>query len=288
MAKKDNTNNELSVFSTQDINKLEECSRNIIEAQMKSDGLAETIAANLYIIHRKKLYEIDDFKNIYDYAKERFDISRGTVSDSIGVFERFGNKEAYKIEGKYAEYNFSTLMRMKKLSDEEIEKCGIGPTMSRKEVIACIEKLKDEKAKENALPDFEKRWGDVYKKYTEAQPESIERIKKIEESVPDFFKKDYVRTASDYEELIKMAESEIEALTESSVVEQSESSPVELESINSDGKVMRVIEINMSDHLKNGKLNKKEILDLIWDKIEHADYITLTVEQPIAQENTAD
>ena len=51
---------------------------------------------------------------------------------------------------------------------------------------------------------------------------------------------------------------------------------------------MRVIEINMADHLKNGKLNKKEILDLIWDKIEHADYITLTVEQPIAQENTAD
>lgn len=286
MAKKDNTNNELSVFSTQDINKLEECSRNILEAQMKSDGLAETIAANLYIIHRKKLYEIDDFKNIYDYAKERFDISRGTVSDSIGVFERFGNKEAYKIEGKYAEYNFSTLMRMKKLSDEEIEKCGISPTMSRKEVIACIEKLKDEKAKENALPDFEKRWGDVYKAYTEAQPESIERIKKIEETVPDFFKKDYTRTASDYEELIKMAESEVEALTESSTVEQEENAG--LESIESDGKVMKVIEIKMADHLKDGKLNKKEIMDMIWDKIEHADYVTLTVEQPIAKENTAD
>lgn len=279
MSKKNNTaqNNELSVFSTQDINKLEECNRNILEAQMKSDGLAETIAANLYIIHRKKLYEIEDYKNIYDYAKDRFDISRGTVSDSIGVFERFGNKEAYKIEGVYGEYNFSTLMRMKKLTDEEIEKAGITPAMSRKEVIACIEKLKDEKAKENALPDFEKRWGDVYKKYTEAQPESIERIKKIEESVPDFFKKDYVRTPSDYEDLIKMVESEIEALTESSAVEQEENAG--LESIESDGKVMKVIEINMADHLKNGKLNKKEILDMIWDKIEHADYITLTIEE---------
>lgn len=273
---KNNTveNNELSVFSTQDINKLEECSRNIIEAQMKSDGLAETIAANLYIIHRKKLYEIEDFKNIYDYAKERFDISRGTVSDAIGVFERFGNKESYKIEGKYAEYNFSTLMRMKKLSDEEIEKAGINATMSRKEVIACIEKLKDETAKENALPDFEKRWGDVYKKYTEAQPESIERIKKIEESVPDFFKKDYVRTASDYEELIKMAESEIEALTENSTVE--------LESIESDGKTMKVVEIAMAEHLKDGKPNKKELMELIWNSIKDAEHITLTIEQNIA------
>lgn len=273
---KNNTveNNELSVFSTQDINKLEECSRNIIEAQMKSDGLAETIAANLYIIHRKKLYEIEDFKNIYDYAKERFDISRGTVSDAIGVFERFGNKESYKIEGKYSEYNFSTLMRMKKLSDEEIEKAGINATMSRKEVIACIEKLKDETAKENALPDFEKRWGDVYKKYTEAQPESIERIKKIEESVPDFFKKDYVRTASDYEELIKMAESEIEALTENSTVE--------LESIESDGKTMKVVEIAMAEHLKDGKPNKKELMELIWNSIKDAEHITLTIEQNIA------
>lgn len=278
---KNNTvvNNELSVFSTQDINKLEECSRNILEAQMKSDGLAETIAANLYIIHRKKLYEIDDFKNIYDYAKERFDISRGTVSDSIGVFERFGNKEAYKIEGKYAEYNFSTLMRMKKLTDEEIESAGITATMSRKEVIACIEKLKDEKAKENALPDFEKRWGDVYKKYTEVQPESIERIRKIEEAVPDFFKKDYVRTVSDYEELIKMAEEQVEVLTPA----QDENSAVELESIESDGKTMKVVEIAMADHLKDGKPNKKELMELIWNSIKDAEHITLTIEQ-----NTAD
>lgn len=271
--------NELSVFSTKDINKLEECSRNIIEAQMKSDGLAETIAANLYIIHRKKLYEIEDFKNIYDYAKERFDISRGTVSDSIGVFERFGNKESYKIEGKYGEYNFSTLMRMKKLSDEQIEKAGINATMSRKEVIACIEKLKDETEKENALPDFEKRWGDVYKKYTEAQPESIERIKKIEETVPDFFKKDYVRTASDYEELIKMAEEQVEVLTPV----KDGNSAVELESIESDGKIMKVVEIAISDHLKDGKPNKKELMELIWNSIKDAEHITLTIEQ-----NTAD
>lgn len=283
MAKKDNTTNELSVFSTQDINKLEECSRNILEAQMKSEGLAETIAANLYIIHRKKLYEIEDYKNIYDYAKETFDISRGTVSDAIGVFERFGNKETYKVEDKYSEYNFSTLMRMKKLSEEEIEKAGITPVMSRKEVIACIEKLKDEKAKENALPDFEKRWGDVYKQYTVAQPDSIERIKKIEETVPDFFKKDYSRTVSDYEELIKMAEAEIEAISLDGAFEQSDSSAVELESIESDGKTMKVVEIAIADYLKDGKPNKKELMELIWNSIKDAEHITLTIEQ-----NTAD
>lgn len=283
MANETNTTKkpELSVFSTQDMVKLQECSLKIKEAQGKAEGLAETIAANLYIIQHNKLYEIDDYTNIYDFAKERFDISRGTVSDAIGVFERFGNKETYEIHHKYSEYNFSTLMRMKKLSDEEIEKAGINPTLSRKEVIAAIEVLKDATAKERALPDFEKRWGDVYKKYTESQPDSIERIKKIEDTVPDFFKKDYVRTASDYEELIKMADSEISQLLENSTAEQEENSTDENKSelfVNPSGNEANVIEITIADHCKNGKPNKKELMDMIWNSIKDATKITLVIE----------
>lgn len=122
------------VFSSNEISQLSQLGQEIERAQGQADGLARTIAGALYVIQAKKLYEIESYKNIYEYAEQVHGISRGTCSDAINVFKRFGdpdNKRSLKAE--YQNYAFRCLIMMKKLDDETIGRLRLTPETGSKE-----------------------------------------------------------------------------------------------------------------------------------------------------------
>lgn len=170
----------------------------IRDSQDKSEGLAERIAANLLYIREKKLYMLEEAgsfeekKGFSQWVESVIGISSGTASDSANTFARFGSLETMQLKPEYQAFAFSSLMKMKKLSDEAIERAGIVPTMSRVQIVQAIEGLKvlelEDKQKEEvqsalnlAIEQFRLIAGNKYKvlgKVLEAaMPEYPEHVK---------------------------------------------------------------------------------------------------------------
>lgn len=149
-----------TVFSNTEINKFEELTQRIHDAQVQADGLARVIAGSLYMIKQKKLYEIESFKNIYEYGEQRHGISRGTVSDAINVFKRFGSRDnKLELAEPWGNYPWRSLVAMKSLDDNTITNLQLLPDTSSTIV---IQRVKDYKEVEELLPgDGKWNWGDV-------------------------------------------------------------------------------------------------------------------------------
>lgn len=175
----------MSVFSQSDKDTFARCISNIEVAQRQSEGLAETIAGNLYIINKKELYKLEDYDTIHKFAMEKFDISKGTVSDSINTFERFGDGVTGRVQDKYSKYNFSTLMKLKKFSDEEIETMGVTPEMPRSQVLKAIESYKENKALIDKTPQLRKDWQASYAALCEVMPRPADRVAHVKDVFGD-------------------------------------------------------------------------------------------------------
>lgn len=284
---------EQNVFSVSDINRLALAVHTIEECQRRAEGIAQTIAGELFVVASKRLYELDDCKSVADWAKLKFNISKGTVSDAISTFQRFGDGTTGKLLDRWQEYNYSTLMKMKKLSDEQIEMAGIKPTMSRSQVVDAIEALRVLEDKQKELPRLEKEWSEAYAELSKVM-EVEDRMKLIQNVAPDFYDKDHVVTASDYETLINVAKSAIEELTEQ-IEDEHEDSTVEQEQAEEDTHAYEASiepdqdetvesihrfpehDFNINYYRKeNGSLDKKAILGDLWELIqgvENNDYI---------------
>lgn len=125
---------QVSVVINAEYERLEQAKRIIVECQNKSEGIAEQISKQLYLVNKDKLYKMDNYNSMGLWANEMFGISQGTCSDAIAVFKRFKNDEVDEIDSRYRDYAFSSLITLKKLSDEEINKLEINPYMTRKEI----------------------------------------------------------------------------------------------------------------------------------------------------------
>lgn len=121
----------------------------IEDIEVKKEGLASRLAGLLYMMDKKQLYKVGGFKNTAEYAKVMHGLtSKGTVSDAITTFDRFGDKSTItdpedpnfgQISEKYRNFAFSSLTAMKKLSDKAIEDMGITEGMTRKDIRKLID-----------------------------------------------------------------------------------------------------------------------------------------------------
>lgn len=232
----------MSVFSQNDKETFARCVSNIEVAQRQAEGLAETIAGNLYIINKKELYKLEDYDNIHKFAMDKFEISKGTVSDSINTFERFGDGTTGLLKPKYLGYKFSTLMKLKKFSDKEIEEMGITPEMSRSLVLKAIDQYKENKALMDSAPQLRKDWAETYAELSKVMPRPEDRVehlkdilgdahgKAIEEMTPVELQRAIELTTALIDS-IKGDDTEQEQDTESSAVEQSSDNELEIEDI---------------------------------------------------------
>ena len=137
-------------FTKEDINLFEK-SCEIIREDLEniSESYLQT-AFCLYSIYDRKLYKIRGAGNIYDFAKEEFQISRSTCNGFINICKRFAEIKdgvCVGLKDEYKRFSSSKLMLMVSMDDGLIEK--ITPDMTASQ----IRKMKKEAAasiKENS------------------------------------------------------------------------------------------------------------------------------------------
>ena len=84
-------------------------------------------AVAIHSIYQQQLYKLDNYKNIYDFAKENYDISRGTCSKFINICERFGaineNGNVIGLQERFKNFGVSQLGAMLPMPDSLLEQC---------------------------------------------------------------------------------------------------------------------------------------------------------------------
>lgn len=92
---------------------------------MESCYLDSAIA--IHSIYQQQLYKLDNYKNIYDFAKENYDISRGTCSKFINICDRFGaineNGNVIGLQERFKAFGVSQLGAMLPMPDSLLEQC---------------------------------------------------------------------------------------------------------------------------------------------------------------------
>lgn len=124
-------------------NSLNKLIHNEIENYSKSQL---KIAIVLRTVYDKKLYEVQGYKNIYDYANNEFNIARGTVSNWLMIVNNFctlnDQTGFYNLDERLKEFSITQLVLLRQLTIEQIEELGITPDLSTRNLKALIkEKL---------------------------------------------------------------------------------------------------------------------------------------------------
>ncbi len=109
------------------------------------------IAYAVYSIYSKAYYKIDGYKNIYDYARERYGISRGTTNNFINIVDRFCDlkKPVFELKPEFADFNSTQLICMLGHTDDELKEKKIVPEMSSRDIRKAL-KDKDGENKGNS------------------------------------------------------------------------------------------------------------------------------------------
>ena len=96
------------------------------------------IAFVLKTVYEEKLYQIDGYKNIYEYAYDNFNIARGTCSNWLKVVDNFGvlNSQTgfYGLDDRLKDFSITQLILIRALSIEQIQAADIKPAMSTREI----------------------------------------------------------------------------------------------------------------------------------------------------------
>lgn len=96
------------------------------------------IAFVLKTVYDEKLYAVDGYKNIYEYAYDNYNIARGTCSNWLKVVDNFGvlNKQTgfYVLDNRLQDFSITQLILIRGLTIEQIQAANITPDMSTREI----------------------------------------------------------------------------------------------------------------------------------------------------------
>lgn len=112
----------------------------------------------LHSIYQNQLYKIDNFKNIYDFAKEKYNIARGTCNTFINICEKFGvkneNGNISQLALEYEKYSASQLAVMLTFPVALLNRCNSGMTV--RELKRMKSDFQEEQAQHKALLESRK------------------------------------------------------------------------------------------------------------------------------------
>lgn len=125
------------------------------------------IGMNLAEIQAYNMLENTEYKNIKQYALDNFGYESSKTYNLINVYNKFFiDDKLGTINGKYLEYNFSQLVYMLSMSDDELKQCNPNMTVrqikeirlkkstcAENETIENIEKLKNDNVIEGVFPE---------------------------------------------------------------------------------------------------------------------------------------
>ena len=177
-------------------------------ASMEKSYLDTALA--LHSIYSRKLYKLDGFANIYDFAQDTYGIKKTTCNSFINICEKFGlpneNGTMIKLQDSYVDYKPSQLMVMVAFPQDLLNKCDKDMTVRQLKQM-----FKEYKEDLNAL-EMDYSVIDV----TEESSEVSEHSEKMNEPESLDIDKDcndlFVAKANDFEEILNMQEIIEEAL----------------------------------------------------------------------------
>lgn len=143
------------IITVEDKNEFKHLDNIIYESMNSISKSGYAVAFSIHTIYTKKLYRVDGYKNVYNYALERYGLSRTTCNDFINMVERFGKitgneKECItEIRPEYELYGNSQLLAMKGYNDAEIKDAKINPSMSVREIKKALKGEKPDDKKES-------------------------------------------------------------------------------------------------------------------------------------------
>lgn len=75
-----------------------------------------------------KLYEIEEFQSVYDFALNKFGYKETSVKNFIAVFEKYADSEDldydyFDIKEEYKNYSFTSLVELLPVPEEETKVC---------------------------------------------------------------------------------------------------------------------------------------------------------------------
>lgn len=177
-------------------------------ASMEKSYLDTALA--LHSIYSRKLYKLDGFANIYDFAQDTYGIKKTTCNSFINICEKFGlpneNGTMIKLQDSYVDYKPSQLMVMVAFPQDLLNKCDKDMTVRQLKQM-----FKEYKEDLNTL-----EMDDSVIDVTEESSEVSEHSEKMNEPEPLDIDKDcndlFIARANDFEELLNMQEIIEEAL----------------------------------------------------------------------------
>ena len=89
------------------------------------------VATTLYQIYVGKLFALEDYSNVYDFADDKFNLSRGTVSNFINIVSNFCEQlsdGSYKLKEEFKDFKPSQLVVLLNMPQDFIS--AISPDMS--------------------------------------------------------------------------------------------------------------------------------------------------------------
>lgn len=160
------------VLTTSDYTKkIKEASKHLMEEYLYIGYLLNEMNEN-------KVYK-DKYDSLIQYAEVELGFKKSTVYNCISVMKRFSIKDEdgnYQILSDYEDYNFTQLIYLTKLDDEEIKEKKISPTDSTREI---KKKIKDSnRVEKNKIDEIEGQIELIESATDEEHEEHIE--KKIE------------------------------------------------------------------------------------------------------------
>lgn len=170
---------EMIVITEQDKKTFAKFEAQIVKGYSRRNSAMLDIAGAITAIHARELYRVKDFKNIYEYTAEMFDISRASTSNCIKVITMFGNTETGKLADNWSDYTFGQLTRMTRLSDGQL--LNITPDTTTREM---DELIKNNKAIEekNETENTENNGETAVDETQEIAPETTEILEENTES----------------------------------------------------------------------------------------------------------
>lgn len=89
------------------------------------------IGTNLKSIDDEKLYQLEEYESIYDYAYQKFNLSQTTVHNIMSIATKFSDGNG-RLLNQFKDYTFSTLVELLSVNELDLDKYS--PVMTVKEI----------------------------------------------------------------------------------------------------------------------------------------------------------
>ena len=148
------------------IDKIQRCEESILESFFD-------IGRYLQLINENSLYKLENYKDIYEFAEDKFKYKKTSVVNMIAVYTKYqDSKDPTSIAEDYATYSYTALVELLPVPEEEIKK-----NYTPEDSIVDIRKSKKLSKLDSHIKDIVKKFDFIYKKVCNIINENNKEIK---------------------------------------------------------------------------------------------------------------